>query len=110
MKGVGATETTDAVEADLTICAICLEAFAIGQPVANSRNDDCSHTFHIDCISEWLMKHNECPCCRAIVLDKERFESGLDNEEEALAQGLAVFDRLQREETSPRFVVSVRDT
>ncbi|KAK7257214.1 hypothetical protein RIF29_31018 [Crotalaria pallida] len=43
-------------------CAICLEDFKAGQfcqvfPV-------CRHSFHSDCIDQWLQKKLTCPICR----------------------------------------------
>jgi len=47
------------------ICTICLVSFHDGEDICSSRNVDCVHTFHKDCIIEWLiMDHDECPICR----------------------------------------------
>ena len=35
-------------------CSICLEPY----------NLPCGHTYHKECIDEWLKKHNTCPGCR----------------------------------------------
>ena len=47
-------------------CGICLEdnqkQYLINLP-------GCSHQFHQDCISTWLLEHNTCPLCR-----KEQYE------------------------------------
>lgn len=45
-------------------CPICLENYKVGDEIAWSRNDDCYHAFHLECILGWLMKHDECPLCR----------------------------------------------
>ena len=45
-------------------CAICINNFKVGDKICYSRNKQCSHCFHYGCISEWLMKNNECPLCR----------------------------------------------
>jgi hypothetical protein len=47
------------------VCSICLEAFEVGEEVSWSRNTDCNHCYHQDCISQWLIKHDECPVCRS---------------------------------------------
>lgn len=45
-------------------CAICLSKYKIHQQVCESNNMSCLHVFHSDCMSSWLLKHNECPMCR----------------------------------------------
>lgn len=45
----------------LQSCAVCLEAFAIGDQV---RTIPCFHTFHNNCIDPWLRKKAECPVCK----------------------------------------------
>jgi hypothetical protein len=45
-------------------CPICLVDFQEGDTICWSHNPSCTHTFHIDCIEPWLMKHDRCPCCR----------------------------------------------
>ena len=45
------------------ICSICR------QPIVNiSRKlNNCSHSFHVACIDEWLVTNNTCPICRAVI-------------------------------------------
>ena len=45
-------------------CNICLMEFQIGEDVAWSKNPDCIHGFHMECIVDWLLVKNECPVCR----------------------------------------------
>jgi len=45
-------------------CSICLLDFNDGDVVCWSKNPDCPHAFHRDCILSWLMRNNLCPCCR----------------------------------------------
>jgi len=46
-------------------CAICLEAFNVGEEVSWSKIlMDCNHTYHRACITEWLYRSPGCPCCR----------------------------------------------
>lgn len=45
-------------------CAICLNDYEDGDAICWSHNTHCSHVFHRQCISEWLLTHEECPCCR----------------------------------------------
>ncbi|CAL0328890.1 unnamed protein product [Lupinus luteus] len=52
----------DDVEGNCDECTICLQDFQVGQfcqvlPV-------CSHSFHSDCIDQWLQKKLTCPICR----------------------------------------------
>eukprot|EP00814_Leptocylindrus_danicus_P003857 CAMPEP_0116020502 /NCGR_PEP_ID=MMETSP0321-20121206/9833_1 /TAXON_ID=163516 /ORGANISM="Leptocylindrus danicus var. danicus, Strain B650" /LENGTH=478 /DNA_ID=CAMNT_0003491201 /DNA_START=374 /DNA_END=1810 /DNA_ORIENTATION=+ len=53
-------------------CAICLADYKYGEEVCRSTNPNCSHYFHRACIIEWLLLHDECPCCRTPYL----FEPG----------------------------------
>ena len=45
-------------------CAICLADYEDGDEICWSHNDKCPHMFHRSCIQEWLLTHEECPCCR----------------------------------------------
>ncbi len=47
-----------------TSCAICIDRYSKGDEIAWSFNEKCHHAFHLDCILDWLMKHDECPLCR----------------------------------------------
>lgn len=47
-----------------TECAICLAYFEEGQLVTESHNLACRHHFHVSCLEQWLMKHENCPVCR----------------------------------------------
>jgi len=47
-------------------CPICMCDFTEGDKLKHLK---CSHTFHIDCITEWLSKHSQtCPLCKESVL------------------------------------------
>ena len=46
------------------ICPICINEYDDGDEICWSQNPDCNHFFHCECISEWLLRHDECPCCR----------------------------------------------
>lgn len=45
-------------------CAICLTEYQDGDEICWSHNNRCYHVFHRDCILEWLLRQDECPCCR----------------------------------------------
>jgi len=45
-------------------CPICCENYQKGDEIAWSKNEDCHHAYHVDCILEWLMEHEDCPMCR----------------------------------------------
>lgn len=47
-------------------CPICCEDYIKGDDVAWSRNEECCHAFHTDCIVPWLMDHDDCPMCRCV--------------------------------------------
>ncbi|XP_046405414.1 RING finger protein 11-like isoform X2 [Ischnura elegans] len=41
-------------------CVICMIEFMIGDAV---RYLPCMHTYHVDCIDDWLMRSFTCPSC-----------------------------------------------
>ena len=46
-------------------CSICLADYIIGDKITYSANEQCTHTYHKDCLIQWLVKgHNSCPTCR----------------------------------------------
>ena len=49
-------------------CVICLNAYELTEKVAWSSNPLCVHCFHTECISQWLSRQVECPCCRRVFL------------------------------------------
>ena len=50
-------------------CSICLDAYANGEKMATPLSDGCSHAFHDECITLWLLQHDHCPLCRTKLLD-----------------------------------------
>jgi len=52
-------------------CPICCEDYVKGDDVAWSKNEDCCHAYHTDCIVPWLMDHDDCPMCRCVYVVKE---------------------------------------
>lgn len=41
-------------------CVICMIEFMVGDAV---RYLPCMHTYHVDCIDDWLMRSFTCPSC-----------------------------------------------
>ena len=52
-----------------TACDICLLDFEIDEEVAWSTNAACTHSFHKDCIMDWLVRKPSCPSCRQNYLE-----------------------------------------
>lgn len=45
-------------------CSICLEPFVVGEV---EKSIPCFHTFHANCIDQWLKKSVHCPICKSTV-------------------------------------------
>mmetsp|Transcript_21787 Transcript_21787/g.35229 ORF Transcript_21787/g.35229 Transcript_21787/m.35229 type:complete len:219 (+) Transcript_21787:174-830(+) len=62
-------------------CTVCQEKYEIGDKVTHL---PCGHTFHRECIIQWLKQKNSCPLCRAKVdnEDDQKAESGNLNEDD----------------------------
>ncbi len=57
-------QVAESISNSVQICNICLEEYKVGEKIGWSKNDECYHAFHKDCIIEWLANHDECPICR----------------------------------------------
>ena len=57
-----------------TRCPICLASYDTGEEIAWSKNEECHHAFHLECIMGWLMDHDSCPMCRLNYLDVKGVE------------------------------------
>ena len=44
-----------------TACTICFSSLQVGDRVGKL---PCDHTFHVDCLREWLPRRNVCPLCQ----------------------------------------------
>ena len=42
-------------------CTVCQEDYNHGDKLVNL---PCNHTYHKDCVTEWLKRHDACPICR----------------------------------------------
>lgn len=45
-------------------CAICLEEWRLEEKCSIL---PCTHKYHKECIRDWLVKRNTCPCCKSVV-------------------------------------------
>lgn len=59
-------ETADSLVDDVE-CPICMCSFVVSDIVSWSPGH-CPHSFHHQCIKQWLMNHRECPYCRMVYL------------------------------------------
>jgi flagellar basal body rod protein FlgC len=55
-------------------CPICIEPYKVGDDIVWSKNEECPHAFHLDCILSWLMENDDCPICRRDYLLLQRSE------------------------------------
>lgn len=103
----GNTETESNEGGSDRVCAICLAEYEDGEEISWSHNRHCKHFFHRSCIAEWLLFHDQCPCCRLDFLsfnDEEdeqgrpvpvsapfRFNYDSDDDNQAFTRGLQLF-------------------
>mmetsp|Transcript_19451 Transcript_19451/g.41898 ORF Transcript_19451/g.41898 Transcript_19451/m.41898 type:complete len:267 (+) Transcript_19451:111-911(+) len=75
-KDIEAPITDQEDQGATATCTICMEPFQTGDRMAKSDMKKCQHTFHYDCMVDWLVRKQECPICRTIFLraDQEREE------------------------------------
>lgn len=52
-------------------CVICLVEYEELERIGTL---DCGHSYHADCIKEWLLIKNQCPICKASALGSDRKE------------------------------------
>jgi hypothetical protein len=52
-------------------CAICLENFDSLSDV--KQLPICHHVFHTNCLTEWLLRHGNCPMCRTRISSIQQF-------------------------------------
>ncbi|UJR36294.1 hypothetical protein I4U23_029023 [Adineta vaga] len=51
-------------------CAICLENF--DPSIEVKQLPICHHIFHMNCLTEWLLRHGNCPMCRTRILSNQQ--------------------------------------
>jgi len=61
-------------------CSICYENITKETGKAEL---SCSHTFHLNCLSKWFLKNENCPCCRHTANETEKMSSGEPTEDES---------------------------
>uniref|UniRef100_A0A7S2EMV2 RING-type domain-containing protein n=1 Tax=Trieres chinensis TaxID=1514140 RepID=A0A7S2EMV2_TRICV len=83
----GMIHSTGSDEDDHMACHICLCEYELGQEVCHSRYDRCNHVFHKHCLLQWLLKHDDCPCCRRNLVDakNDAAENHLSEDDRAAA-------------------------
>jgi hypothetical protein len=56
-----------------TECTICL----LDYKEETKKITECCHTFHTECLDEWLQNNYTCPLCRNVLNQQTRFVDGL---------------------------------
>ena len=64
---------------DTHSCDICILDYAVGDEVTKSRNTECDHIFHKECILDWMQKKPTCPCCRRYYLGTPATDTTVEN-------------------------------
>ncbi|KAK5686985.1 hypothetical protein LTS10_001121 [Elasticomyces elasticus] len=54
-------ETVVELEKDRLKCTVCVSNFEVAEEVVTL---PCTHLFHIECLSSWMVQGHECPNCR----------------------------------------------
>ncbi|XP_010876690.1 E3 ubiquitin-protein ligase rnf8 isoform X2 [Esox lucius] len=84
------TQITEVLENELQ-CIICSELFIEAVTV------NCTHSFCLHCIREWLKRKDECPICRQAILSQTR-SLVLDNCIDRMVEQLSLDMKLRRQE------------
>ena len=88
-------------EDDDACCTICFSALQVGDRVGNL---PCQHTFHVNCLREWLPRRNVCPLCQNDNAATPRYARENSEDEDSVIEAsvieLAPMDA-QQQETAP---------
>ena len=87
LNGTSASDAKNDELDSTKACPICFEEYSIGDDMCMSRNSTCSHVFHAECMTNWLMKSDNCPLCRADYLREDTANDGDSVEDTARAPG-----------------------
>jgi hypothetical protein len=71
-------------ESSVSKCPVCWETYAENDKICWSRNPQCNHAFHVECIQLWLLTHDRCPVCRnkyLVANDDDDIERAASREE-----------------------------
>eukprot|EP01062_Namystynia_karyoxenos_P066329 TRINITY_DN60295_c0_g1_i1.p1 TRINITY_DN60295_c0_g1~~TRINITY_DN60295_c0_g1_i1.p1 ORF type:complete len:345 (+),score=101.21 TRINITY_DN60295_c0_g1_i1:89-1123(+) len=55
------SEVSNDTVTDCNDCLVCMDRPAVGDKIIRM---PCGHSFHVDCLLQWLAEHNTCPTCR----------------------------------------------
>lgn len=67
-EGVFSFKTKLEDDLDYDDCSICMEPFKNKKKINETI---CKHTFHEECINQWLKVNNNCPLCRQVLCAKK---------------------------------------
>lgn len=87
LKTKSIISTTDDQSADANmenVCLICMVALDEGEKIGDL---SCGHSYHVDCLKEWLKRKNACPLCntqvanpQTVLVDREEFFANDDGQ------------------------------
>jgi Ring finger domain len=58
-------------------CDICMMDYEVNDMICESKNSECDHIFHKECILDWMQKKHSCPCCRRNYLGGDDCNDGI---------------------------------
>ena len=83
------------------VCPICYEEYEKNESISISRNDECHHVYHVECILQWLMDNDDCPMCRCKYIDLSgTSRSSTSENEEDIANGSSTIENPQAVDSS----------